>query len=93
MGKSEASHGQNQSASGECAVSETIEEFLKRGGQITKIKTPDHDSDTRSDYSAKDKIDVVTKSKGKSLGAQKMFNNFVTDFLGKNNNNWKWGKK
>lgn len=73
-------------------MTESIEDFLKRGGKITKIAKPDHTPDTRSDYSEKDKIDVVIRTKGKSLGAQPMFNRFVQGFMNNGNNNWKWQK-
>jgi hypothetical protein len=72
-------------------VGESIDEFLKRGGVIKKVETPKHNPDTRSDYSAKDKIDVVVGVKRK-YGASKMFDRFAKGFLGKGNNNWKYQK-
>lgn len=69
---------------------ETLDEFLRRGGQIKKLQTPDHKSDTHSGYTWKDKIDVATGPK--LTGAGKMFAQFSEAFLKRGNRNWKYTK-
>lgn len=69
---------------------ESLDEFLKRGGSIKKIETPEHKPDTRSGYTWKDKVDVVV---GKNrYGADKRFDQFAEAFLKRGNRHWRYSK-
>lgn len=69
---------------------DSIEEFLKRGGVITKCETVAQEPQRRQ-YTRKDKIDVAIGIKRRT-GASARFDQFARAFLEKGNTSWKYGK-
>lgn len=69
---------------------ETLEEFISRGGKITKCETHQQEPQ-RKHWTQKDKIDVAIGVNRKT-GANKSFDAFARGFLGKGNTSWRYGK-